>query len=261
MPVRQAVMTLAGAMSPYRRQTTVKNRKFTHQQIQKTGRLRRIAIVAVVAIAIAAQTGCWSEKTPGANGAEMGAQSETLDTSGAESGAQNGATNAKSAEIEALYESVLSYVSGHGLGDITSLQQSSDSLFITISGDACFPPGRAVVLPEMQLVCADIAQILADTYNPENPFVIVVTGHTEDVPANPAGHRHASLWALSFDRAASILEILITRSNLDQGYFYARGSGEERPIAPNDTPEGRQANRRIEIVISSRNGSLLERFG
>jgi len=44
--------------------------------------------------------------------------------------------------------------------------------------------------------------------------------------------------------------LLITDSGLDPSYFYARGCGEERPIASNDTPEGRQLNRRVEVMIS-----------
>jgi outer membrane protein OmpA-like peptidoglycan-associated protein len=55
---------------------------------------------------------------------------------------------------------------------------------------------------------------------------------------------------LSRDRAESVHNYLI-QSGLSAGKFVAtRGLGEERPVATNETPEGRQRNRRVEIVIS-----------
>jgi len=208
---------------------------------QKSEYLRPAVIIVITVIVLAALTGCLFAENPNGSGAEIGAPGESAEVSGA--------------EIEALYESVSTYVSEHGLEDSITLQHTSDLLLITLRSDAWFSyiSRRVEVMPDMQLVGADIARMLADSFNPENPFLITVTGHTESVPVHPMG-RYSSFWALSFDWAASILEILVFNSHLDPRFFYARGCGEESPIADNNTPEGRQANRRIEITVSLGSG-------
>jgi chemotaxis protein MotB len=61
--------------------------------------------------------------------------------------------------------------------------------------------------------------------------------------------RFPSNWHLGNGRAAAFVELLIAESDIDPWYFYTRSGGEYRPIDTNDTPEGRQANRRVEIMI------------
>ncbi len=80
-------------------------------------------------------------------------------------------------------------------------------------------------------------------YLKENPEVhISIEGHTDNV-----GEAKANM-ALSADRAYSVLSY-IQHKGIDSSRLRFKGWGETRPIAPNDTPEGRAMNRRIEIVI------------
>jgi chemotaxis protein MotB len=60
---------------------------------------------------------------------------------------------------------------------------------------------------------------------------------------------YLSNWELSVARAYSVIEYFTKEQKLDPARFIAAGYGEYRPIAPNDTPEGRAHNRRIEIVM------------
>ena len=93
-----------------------------------------------------------------------------------------------------------------------------------------------------------IAQMLADNFTIAEPFEIVVAGHTDDVPMT--GPLFRDNWHLSAGRALNFVELLIEDSGLDPWHFYTRACGEYRPIASNDTEEGRQANRRVEVMIT-----------
>ncbi|MDR3296580.1 MAG: OmpA family protein, partial [Clostridiales Family XIII bacterium] len=62
--------------------------------------------------------------------------------------------------------------------------------------------------------------------------------------------RYPSNWYLSLSRAVNFLVVLLDDGDLNPTNFSTRGYGEYQPIASNDTPEGRQKNRRVELLIS-----------
>jgi len=147
-----------------------------------------------------------------------------------------------------LYASLLTYIDKNGLGDNISVGRLGDQVLITLRSDIWFASGSAEVTPTMRAEAKVLASMLTDTQNPENPFDIVVTGHTDNVPIHTA--RYPSNWELSMDRAVQFLVVLLSESNLDPTHFSARGYGEYQPIDTNDTPEGRQRNRRVELSVS-----------
>jgi len=151
-------------------------------------------------------------------------------------------------ELAALYGMFKSYVESEGLGDSIAVVFNGDFLMLTLSSDILFDSASAIVKPEMREIGVTLAEMLRDLHNEERPFEIVVAGHTDNVPINTV--RYPSNWHVSVDRALNFLEILIFESGLEQGFFYARGCGEERPVDTNDTPEGRQKNRRVEVMVS-----------
>jgi chemotaxis protein MotB len=114
---------------------------------------------------------------------------------------------------------------------------------VEIRTDILFPSGGARPEPYAVSVIEQLADILAPFENP-----IRVEGHTDNVPIKTAAF--GSNWELSAARAASVVRLLSKR-----GVVPARlaiiGFGEYRPMASNDTLEGRNANRRVEIVILS----------
>ena len=71
---------------------------------------------------------------------------------------------------------------------------------------------------------------------------IVIEGHTDNVGED------ASNQDLSDRRAASVREFLIAKYGVDGSRLEAKGFGESNPVSPNSTPEGRQNNRRVELV-------------
>ncbi|MFH1809045.1 MAG: OmpA family protein [Pseudomonadota bacterium] len=74
-----------------------------------------------------------------------------------------------------------------------------------------------------------------------------VEGHTDNVPVSKSG-KFTSNWDLSSARALAVVTFL-QEQGLDATRLSAEGCGEYRPIADNETPEGRSQNRRIEIVL------------
>jgi len=151
-------------------------------------------------------------------------------------------------EMDALAASIQNYINENGLGDSIALLYNGDELMLTLANDVWFDSGSAVISEGMKEYALVIAQLIADTFNPEKPFNIVVSGHTDNIPIHTP--QYPSNWYVSMDRATNFLELLIHDSDINPYYFSAKGCGEERPIASNDTPEGRQANRRVEVMIS-----------
>lgn len=76
---------------------------------------------------------------------------------------------------------------------------------------------------------------------------IAVQGHTDNVPINTL--QFPSNFHLSAHRAIAVVERLIYVHGFDPWYLSAEGMGEFRPVATNDTMEGRAQNRRVEILV------------
>ena len=93
-------------------------------------------------------------------------------------------------------------------------------------------------------------QRLADTLK-SFPNAIRVEGHTDDRPINTAAF--PSNWELSAARAASVVHLFMDRGIAPQRLAVV-GYGEFRPTMANTTAAGRNANRRVEVLIFSRGG-------
>lgn len=72
-----------------------------------------------------------------------------------------------------------------------------------------------------------------------------VEGHTDNIPTES----YSSNWEISVLRASNVVEVFVNQYQIDPSRLSAVGFGPTRPIASNDTEEGRQTNRRVEIVI------------
>ena len=154
-----------------------------------------------------------------------------------------------SAELEHLYNRIIEYIEAQGLGDSITLVYNGEYILLTLANDIWFASGSADITGHMVDNATMLAVLLAETQNDDRPFEVVVAGHTDNVPITSA--RYPSNWELSVARAVNFLRILISESHLDPTFFSVRGCGEERPLSDNDTAEGRQMNRRVEVLIST----------
>ena len=120
---------------------------------------------------------------------------------------------------------------------------------IELRTDILFPSGSATLAPSARAVL----EKLADTLKPL-PYPMRVEGHTDNRPINT--FNFPSNWELSAARAASVVH-LFTQRGMDASRLAVIGLGEFRPQTANSSEEGRNANRRVVVVILS-NGQNAE---
>jgi chemotaxis protein MotB len=113
---------------------------------------------------------------------------------------------------------------------------------ISLAEAGSFPPGRADLTPAAERVMRKLADLLR-----AQPCAVRVEGHTDDRPIRTA--RYESNWELSTARAARVVEFFVKQGGLAPSRLSAAGYGEFRPRLPNDTPDARARNRRVDIVV------------
>lgn len=118
---------------------------------------------------------------------------------------------------------------------------SARYIHLSLPNPVLFPEGSERLNPSAVPVLAPLAELLATVDNP-----VLIAGHTDDVPI--VGGHYRTNWELSAARAFSVIEFFAGQG-LPPGRFQARGHGEFRPVAPNDTEANRARNRRIEIRL------------
>ncbi|MGD2270050.1 MAG: OmpA family protein [Desulfobacterales bacterium] len=123
------------------------------------------------------------------------------------------------------------------------LKRYKTKTIINIDNSILFDSGKAEVKEGIKKSLSKIAAALNDF--PENN--IQIEGHTDDVPINTA--RFPSNWELSAARALAVLRFFADKTDVDPRKLSAVGLGEYHPLVPNDTPENRRLNRRVDIVI------------
>jgi chemotaxis protein MotB len=123
------------------------------------------------------------------------------------------------------------------------LSMEEKGLVITFVAEVLFDSGKAELKKDSLPLLAKVAAILK-TEVPENN--IGIEGHTDNQPI--AHSNWKSNWELSAHRALSVLHYLETQG-INSERLSASGYGAYRPVASNDTKEGKQLNRRVEIVI------------
>jgi len=79
------------------------------------------------------------------------------------------------------------------------------------------------------------------------PYNITVEGHTDDQPIHT--ERFPSNWELSTARAISVMRYLSERRGVPAARMGVAGYADIHPVVPNDSPEHRAANRRVEFVF------------
>ncbi len=126
-------------------------------------------------------------------------------------------------------------------GDVT-VQNSARGISIKIKSEVAFDSGQAHMKPAVRELLDLIAALVKDL-----PNLISVEGHTDAIPIRTL--QYPSNWELSASRATALVRYFINQHQLVANRFSATGFGGEHPIKTNATPEGRAANRRVEIVI------------
>jgi chemotaxis protein MotB len=127
--------------------------------------------------------------------------------------------------------------------EMVTVRRNALWLEVEINNSLLFESGSASPGAEAVPVIEELAVILR-----EFPYRIHVEGFTDNVPISTLAY--PSNWELSSARAASVVHLLM-KSGIDPTRMAAIGYGEYRPIADNDTAEGRNRNRRVVLVVSA----------
>jgi chemotaxis protein MotB len=125
--------------------------------------------------------------------------------------------------------------------NLVKVKRESLWLEVEINTDILFPSGSGDFSGQALPVLDRLAEVLARFPNP-----IRVEGHTDDRPIRTA--MFPSNWELSAARAASVVHEF-TKVGIDPLRLEIVGFGEYHPLQPNDSPAGRNANRRVSILV------------
>lgn len=147
-------------------------------------------------------------------------------------------------ELEEMQQAFLNFTEENNLESRLTTELDEKGLIIKIKEGALFTSGSADLSPQAEQFAREISLM----FETQIPRTIFIEGHTDNVPTNP--EKFASNWELSSARAINFMKIILENKDLDPRKFSATGYGEHRPIASNDTAQGKSENRRVEILIS-----------
>ncbi|MGA3049986.1 MAG: flagellar motor protein MotB [Terracidiphilus sp.] len=122
------------------------------------------------------------------------------------------------------------------------LRVTPEGFVISLKDLGFFNSGEAALMPGAADKIERIAKVLS-----QHGLDLRVEGHSDDQPIHTDEFR--SNWELSTARATAVLMLLLNDSRIDPRKVSVAGYGQYRPIADNATPEGRQMNRRVDLVV------------
>ena len=158
-------------------------------------------------------------------------------------------------DFDDLFEYLESYVEKADLKDSVEVVEAGDGcVFIRFQDNIFFSPNSA----SLRTTAAPLLDFLGGCLKgvEEQVMTVNINGHTAD----PKGYtQDISDWQLSSERASNVATYFETRSGFDPKKLLPIGYGKNYPIASNDTSEGMQQNRRVDMVILSNNTELSDK--
>ena len=195
--------------------------------------------------------------------AEMESMLADVQAAGAEAEAQAAAARARITSLEAEaarlaaekakleqktseYDALVAGLQGEISAGQVTITELSGKLTVQMSNAILFDSGSTEVKPTGRDALVKVAGVLGGVTDRE----VRVEGHTDNDKVRP-GAAYPDNWALSALRARTVLTIL-TENGVPADNIAVVGYGDQRPVQPNDTAEGKAANRRTEIVLIPR---------
>ncbi len=132
-----------------------------------------------------------------------------------------------------------------------SVAIKNGKVYVSLQENLLFPSGSAVVNPKGKEALGKLAAVL--NQNPE--ITVDIEGHTDSIPIHG---KYQDNWDLSLARSASIVRILTSDYKVDPMRVIASGHSQYDPVQPNSTSEGRQLNRRTDIILSPKLDQLFQ---
>jgi chemotaxis protein MotB len=183
--------------------------------------------------------------------AKLKAEISKLAGEGQSLAAERDALKKSHEQARTQYDAVLNQLSAEVNKGNLQIRQFKNMLTVDVAEKIFFASGSATIKPGGKEVLQTVGAAMANY--PDK--VIRVVGHTDNVPLRGT----MTNWELSVMRATNVVRFLQDKSGIEPRRLVASGRSEFQPVAPNDTPEGRQKNRRIEITLMDK--SLAETMG
>jgi len=145
-------------------------------------------------------------------------------------------------KLKQFAEQIKSYVKANKLEDFIVVEEGKWNVRVTPLAPFLFEKGKDTLSPQAKPLIEQIAGFLK-----KYPSRIKIEGHTDNIPIHTINY--PSNWELSIARANSVMKYLIEKYGIAPGRIEAVGYGQYRPIASNDTTQGRAKNRRVVFEI------------
>lgn len=152
--------------------------------------------------------------------------------------------------VESLRQKMANALTGFNSNELQVFVKNG-RVYVSLQENLLFPSGSAVVNPKGKTALQTLAQVL--NVNPD--INVVVEGHTDSVPIRG---RYEDNWALSVARSTAIVRLLTESYNVDPTRVTASGKSKYEPVDSNTTAEGRQRNRRTEIILAPKLDQLMQ---
>ena len=154
-------------------------------------------------------------------------------------------------ELSALQEQLTAHLEDDIASDLVDVRLDGRGLVISLHEAGAFATASADLSANAEDLIATVGAAILDLEN-----IVRVEGHTDDVPIFTA--RYQSNWELSTARATSVVSFLVDEMQIPAERMAIAGYGDFRPLAPNDSDANRARNRRVDIVVLSRETARTE---
>ncbi|MBO5468415.1 MAG: flagellar motor protein MotB [Lachnospiraceae bacterium] len=155
-------------------------------------------------------------------------------------------------QSEQMYDEISERAESYKIEDNITMDYNSQYVSLDLNGALLFDQGKAELREDAETFMKKITSILKRYKD----CVVEIEGHTDNVPIHSSVYQ--SNRYLSTARATKVYEYIMEHSDLLDSNMKVAGYGESRPVASNDTEEGRAKNRRVTIKIYNQLNSNLQ---
>jgi chemotaxis protein MotB len=149
-------------------------------------------------------------------------------------------------EVKSTYDRLVRTLQGEIAARDVALERANSRVTVAIADRVLFPSGQATLTPAGEQVIDKVGIALAGVTDRR----VLIEGHTDNVPIGPdLKSRFPTNWELSTARATEVVKRLIRHAHLPPDRVQPAGRADTDPVTSNDTEDGRQRNRRIEIIL------------
>lgn len=144
--------------------------------------------------------------------------------------------------LDRLAQRLEAFVQEHDLAPEVRVERAGEGVYLRMETVAFFESGDAALRPAARPILEELAALTRSLH-----VGLAVSGHADDRPIT--SRRYPSNWELSAARAAGVARLLVAAGQ-DPARVRVEAFAEYRPVAANDSPDGRERNRRVDLFFA-----------